>query len=77
MEAQLKQITKMHWEEWFDEKIPALDYKTPREAAKTANGKELLEALFLQYEYYETNNNNQINFLKVDINYLKKELNLL
>ncbi len=77
VQEQLKQMAKAHWENWFDEKIPALDYKTPREAAKTKDGKERLEALLMGYEHYEDGKRNQINPFKADINYLKKKLGLL
>lgn len=38
------------WSNWFDEPIPALDDQTPREAARTPVGRELLETLFDGYE---------------------------
>ena len=37
-----------HWEVWLDEEIPALGNLTPREAAKTAAGRERLEALLAE-----------------------------
>lgn len=36
------------WKEWIDEKIPALGDKTPRQAVKTADGRESVEALLLE-----------------------------
>ncbi|MCX5833277.1 MAG: DUF2384 domain-containing protein, partial [Deltaproteobacteria bacterium] len=39
-----------HWEGWVDEKIPALGGKTPRQAIKTADGRESVEALLLAAE---------------------------
>jgi uncharacterized protein YecA (UPF0149 family) len=70
----LKQIAKAHWESWFDDKIPLLDNKTPRESVKTKKGRELLELLLLEYE---NNDLKQANLFQPDINYLKKELGLL
>ncbi len=34
-----------HWEEWLDISVPALRGETPRQAAKTEEGRELLKAL--------------------------------
>jgi hypothetical protein len=36
-----------HWEGWVDDKITALGGKTPRQAVKTADGRESVEALLL------------------------------
>lgn len=38
------------WANWFDSPVPALDGMTPRAAAKTEDGRELLESLMLFYE---------------------------
>ena len=48
----LRSMMEKHWQTWPDQKIPALGNKTPRQAAKTALGREQLEALFLLYESY-------------------------
>ena len=74
VQEQLKQMVSAHWKNWFDEKIPALNNKTPRQSAKTRDGRELLEALFIQYENFDANKSNKYN---PDINDLKKELGLL
>ena len=42
LEAELMQ---RHWDAWIDTKVPALGNRTPRQAAKTARGRERLEAL--------------------------------
>ena len=39
-----------HWQNWIDEHIPALGGKTPRQAVKTPDGKESVEALLLDAE---------------------------
>jgi hypothetical protein len=54
-QKQIQEMARSHWENWFNEPIPALDDKTPREAAKTAEGKERLEALLLHYERSDAN----------------------
>ena len=46
----INQIATQHWQDWFDIRIPALANKTPREAARTKEGRERLEALLLIYE---------------------------
>jgi hypothetical protein len=52
VQKRLREISEKHWQAWLDQKIPALGNKTPRQAAKTALGREQLEALFLLYETY-------------------------
>lgn len=74
VQEQLKAMVQSHWEHWFDEPIPVLDHKTPREAAKTLVGREQLEALLLQYELHDAERNNLI--FKADIDYLREELAL-
>ena len=74
LQAYLKELTDAHWKNWFDEPIPMLGGKTPREAAKTADGREQLEGLLLDYEHCD-----QTFFkddFKVDISYLRRELAL-
>lgn len=74
VQSQLQAIAKSHWESWFDTPIPALSDQTPRQAAKTENGRERLEALLLQYECNDTEKGDHP--FKADINYLKSELEL-
>jgi hypothetical protein len=71
-QEQLKAIAQAHWESWFDEPIPALENKTPREAARTKDGRVRLEALLLQYERHDLEKAD--NLFKADINYLRREL---
>ncbi|MGE0816248.1 MAG: SEC-C metal-binding domain-containing protein [Vicinamibacterales bacterium] len=40
---------RRHAEEWLDTKVPALKGKTPRQAARSAEGRERLEALLLGF----------------------------
>ena len=42
----LDQLKRKHWKEWFKEPIPMLHDMTPRQAAQTARGRELLDELF-------------------------------
>src|SRR5262249_3116290 len=36
---------RRHWEQWLDTRVPALGNRTPRQAARSAGGRERLEAL--------------------------------
>ena len=74
IQEHFKVMAKEHWENWFDEKIPMLKNKTPREAAKTKDGKERLEALLLLYERRDLEVGD--NLFKADIDYLRRELGL-
>ena len=47
---QMQQMLAAHWKGWVDEEIPALGGKTPRQAVKTSDGRESVEALLLDAE---------------------------
>ena len=74
VQEHLKTMVQTHWENWFDEPIPALKNKTPRESATTKQGRERLEALLVEYAY--RNLENSSNPFNADIQHLKKELGL-
>ena len=46
----LARMVASHWENWVDEKIPALGGKTPRQAVRSADGRESVEALLRSFE---------------------------
>jgi hypothetical protein len=46
----MRQIQEQQWEGWIDDKIPALDGLTPREAVRQPDTREIVEALLLQFE---------------------------
>jgi hypothetical protein len=75
VQAALKEMSKKHWKNWFNEPIPALKNETPREAAKTKAGRERLEALLLHYERSSLKNNNS-NIFNPDVDDLRKKLGL-
>ena len=50
IQEMLKEMSEKHWRSWLDMSIPALNEQTPREAAKTATGRERLEALLWEFE---------------------------
>ena len=73
----LKEYTEEYWKKWLDFSIPALANMTPREAAKTTDGREQLEALLLDFEANnETAIKNNEEHMLVDIDAIKKELAL-
>lgn len=74
IQEQIKAMAKAHWEDWFDEPIPLLKNKTPRESAKTKESRERLEALLLEYERHDLKKEN--NLFKADISHLKRKLGL-
>ena len=47
---------RKHYEEWFNDHIPALDNKTPLEAIKTPQGKQKVIELLKLYENGEEQN---------------------
>ncbi len=48
--SMLAETVRQYWDSWFDEPVPVLNNMTPREAAKTEQGRDLLESLLLEYE---------------------------
>lgn len=46
----MRQANESHWESWIHEKIPALGNKKPSKLVKTAEGREMVEALLLSFE---------------------------
>ena len=47
---QIEKTLYAHWENWVDEKIPALGHIAPRQAVKEPDGRESVEALLLDAE---------------------------
>ena len=50
IKAKIAEMTKAHWTDWVDKEIPALGGVTPRQAAKTEDGRELLTGLLQEFE---------------------------
>jgi len=50
VQEQIQKALFAHWENWIDEKIPALGHSTPRQAVKDPDGRESVEALLLDAE---------------------------
>lgn len=74
VQEMLKRVAQQHWQTWFDEPVPALNNMTPREAAKTDEGRELLESLLLYFE--QQNSRLPDNASNPDIAALRRELGM-
>jgi hypothetical protein len=53
VQAMLREMLEAHWEAWPDEPIPMLDGRTPMEAVKTRDGRDMVEALVIEAERLE------------------------
>jgi len=50
VQAHLSEMMKNHYREWIKMKIPVLGGKTPLQAVKTSDGREMVEALIVDIE---------------------------
>lgn len=50
VQAEMVKFLEVHYDHWLDDRIPALGNNTPRQAVKTPEGRELVEALLVQFE---------------------------
>ena len=79
-EEAIKEMAKRHWEKWYREKIPALNGMTPLQAAKTKEGRELLESLLYLYDDRSNlTNSSQLSATKLfrpNIEEIRKKLGL-
>ena len=73
LEAIEAELARKHWDAWLDTKKPALGNRTPRQAAKTASGRERLEALLADYSQNSASGRNAF---EPDIVTLKRKLGL-
>lgn len=48
--AKIQEMTRKHLESWGDQKIPALGNRTPKQAVKTPEGREMVETLLKDFE---------------------------
>ncbi len=46
----IAEMLQSHWKNWLDMSLPALNNQTPRQAARSKKGQELLEALLLDFQ---------------------------
>jgi len=68
------ELSRKHWDAWLDTKVPALGNRTPRQAAKSASGRERLQALLANYG---ENRLVRHNALEPDLAALKQKLGLI
>src|SRR5262249_25526775 len=52
--AAVREMKERHYAQWLNDPIPALDGKTPREAARTKSGRERLKMLLDDLEITES-----------------------
>jgi hypothetical protein len=74
VQEQLRVMAAAHWERWLDEQIPALRNRTPRQASRTAEGRERLEALLQSFA--ERGSRQSDSPFRADVPALRKELGL-
>jgi hypothetical protein len=74
VQAAMHQMKSRHWESWTDIPLPALNGKTPREAADDPRGRELLEALLLDFENQNATERDES--LRVDVSDLRRRLGM-
>ena len=48
--AKISEMMAAHWERWVDAQLPILGNRTPMEAVKDADGREIVESLVIQGE---------------------------
>ncbi len=73
---QIEQMLREHWKDWADQKIPLLGHKTPRQAVKTTDGRESVEALLLDAEQTAANDPIRSAVEKVLIDDVRRRLKL-
>jgi hypothetical protein len=69
----LRQQSERHWEAWIDTRLPALGNRTPRQAARTPDGRERLDALFAEFAWRGERDRNA---MSPDVSALRAKLRL-
>jgi hypothetical protein len=46
--AKISEMMAAHWERWVDAQLPILGNRTPMEAVKDVDGREIVESLVIQ-----------------------------
>ena len=72
---QLQDVMQTQVETWIHQKIPALGGRTPLEAVRDPDGKEMVEALLLDWERRDEKDVSP-NSIRPDISALRRLLNL-
>jgi hypothetical protein len=53
--AKIAEMMAAHWERWVDQPLPILGNRTPMEAVKDTDGREIVESLVIQGERFGRN----------------------
>ncbi len=75
LRLKLEEDARQYWIRWMDDPVPALNHMTPREAAQTEEGRDLLESLLLYYE--NESGKSRDNIRLPDLVTLRRELGML
>jgi len=76
VQEQMRHVLQGHWQNWIDERIPALGGKTPRQAVKTQDGKESVEALLLNAGQHSGYNETMQEIERMAIKDVRRKLGL-
>lgn len=74
VQSLLAKHARAHWEAWYNQRLPALQNKTPIQAARTKAGRERLEALLCDFE--RMNELVSEPHLRVDVDAMRERLGL-
>lgn len=72
----LKKAAEEQWQGWLTTKVPVLGNRTPKQASRSKEGRELLESLFLQFERDKDSANSFYSHNNEVFKNLKAQLNL-
>jgi hypothetical protein len=53
--AKISEMMAAHWEHWVDQPLPILGNRTPMQAVKDSDGREVVESLVIQGERFGDN----------------------
>jgi len=73
---QIAGMLNAHWEGWPDQPVPGLGGMTPREAVKTPDGRESVEAILLDAERYAAADEAMAEFAPSAIQDVRRRLGL-
>ena len=71
----IKEVLTQHWQGWLDTAIPALKGKTPREAVRSAHGREAVQTLLRDIEASDARSNMPVS-QQPYVDWAKRELGL-
>lgn len=77
LKEKMDEMNSKHWESWLDSELPQLEGKTPRQAAKTKKGREMLEALFTGFHTHNMKMKKSDHYQPlIDLAYLRDSLGM-